>query len=42
LGGGGTEADDECDAESDVMDEFWVKKAMARGLVDDGNEQDVW
>jgi len=25
-----------------VMDKFWVKKAMAQGLVDYGNEQDVW
>jgi len=42
LGGDGIEADDQYDAELDVMDKFWVKKAMAQGLVDYGNEQDVW
>ena len=42
MGGDGIEADDQYDAELDVMDKFWVKKAMAQGLVDYGNEQDVW
>lgn len=40
--GGGSEAYEEYDAESGEMEEFWVKKAVAQGLVDDGNEQDVW
>ncbi|XP_066333371.1 protein WHAT'S THIS FACTOR 1, chloroplastic [Miscanthus floridulus] len=42
VGGGGSEAYEEYDAESGEMEEFWVKKAVAQGLVDDGNEQDVW
>jgi hypothetical protein len=33
---------DEDDAESDAMEEFWVKKAVAQGLVDSGSEHDVW
>ncbi|XP_047050417.1 protein WHAT'S THIS FACTOR 1, chloroplastic-like [Lolium rigidum] len=33
---------DEDDAESDAMEEFWVKKAVAQGLVDSGTEHDVW
>ncbi|OEL35355.1 hypothetical protein BAE44_0003626 [Dichanthelium oligosanthes] len=37
---GGSEVDEEHDAESDAMEEFWVKKAVAEGLVD--NELDVW
>ncbi|CAM0948828.1 unnamed protein product [Alopecurus aequalis] len=40
--GGGIEGDDEDDAESDAMEEFWVKKAVAQGLVDSGSEHDVW
>uniref|UniRef100_A0A0A9DWS2 PORR domain-containing protein n=1 Tax=Arundo donax TaxID=35708 RepID=A0A0A9DWS2_ARUDO len=40
--GGGSEGVDESDAESDAMEEFWVKKAVAEGLVDNGGEQDVW
>uniref|UniRef100_A0A0A9CTS3 PORR domain-containing protein n=1 Tax=Arundo donax TaxID=35708 RepID=A0A0A9CTS3_ARUDO len=40
--GGGSEGVDESDAESDAMEEFWVKKAVAEGLVDNGSEQDVW
>ncbi|KAL6851457.1 hypothetical protein ACP4OV_020390 [Aristida adscensionis] len=40
--GGGTEGDDEYDAESDAMEEFWVKKAVAEGLVDSGSAEDVW
>lgn len=40
--GDGSEAYDEYDAESDAMEEFWVKKAVAHGLIDDGSEQDVW
>ncbi|KAL6660420.1 hypothetical protein ACP70R_001966 [Stipagrostis hirtigluma subsp. patula] len=40
--GGVSEGDDEYDAESDAMEEFWVKKAVAEGLVDSGSEQDVW
>lgn len=39
---GGSEADEEHDAESDAMEEFWLKKAVAEGLVDSSNEQDVW
>lgn len=33
---------DEDDPESDAMEEFWVKKAAEEGLVDSGNEHDVW
>jgi hypothetical protein len=40
--GGGIEGGDEDDAESDAMEEFWVKKAVAQGLVDSGSEHDVW
>jgi hypothetical protein len=40
--GGGIEGDDGDDAESDAMEEFWVKKAVAEGLVDSGSELDVW
>ncbi|KAM0849241.1 hypothetical protein ACQ4PT_053850 [Festuca glaucescens] len=40
--GGGIEGNDEDDAESDAMEEFWVKKAVAEGLVDSGSEHDVW
>ncbi|CAN6242216.1 unnamed protein product [Urochloa humidicola] len=39
---GGSEVDEEHDAESDAMEEFWVKKAVAEGLVDSCNGQDVW
>ncbi|KAJ1273974.1 hypothetical protein BS78_05G027500 [Paspalum vaginatum] len=40
--GDGSEVYDEYDAESDAMEEFWVKKAVAQGLVDDGSKLDVW
>jgi hypothetical protein len=40
--GGGIEEDGEDDAESDAMEEFWVKKAVAEGLIDSGSELDVW
>ncbi|EER90679.1 protein ROOT PRIMORDIUM DEFECTIVE 1 [Sorghum bicolor] len=40
--GGRSEAYEEYDAELGETEEFWVKKAVAQGLVDDGNEQDVW
>ncbi|CAL5017846.1 unnamed protein product [Urochloa decumbens] len=39
---GGSEADEGHDAELDAMEEFWVKKAVAEGLIDSSNEQDVW
>lgn len=39
---GGIEGDNEGNAESDAMEEFWVKKAVAEGLVDSGSEHDVW
>lgn len=37
-----SEADEELDAESDAMEEFWVNKAVAEGLVSSSNEPDVW
>lgn len=40
--GGESDTYEEYDAESGDMEEFWVKKAVAQGLVDNGNEQDVW
>lgn len=39
---GASEVDEEHDAESDAMEEFWVKKAVAEGLVDSSDDQDVW
>jgi len=38
---GGIEGNEEHDTESDVM-EYWMKKAVAEGLVDRTNQQDVW
>ncbi|TVU13616.1 hypothetical protein EJB05_37036, partial [Eragrostis curvula] len=38
----GGEGDEESDAESDAIEEFWVKKAVAEGLVESGTEQDIW
>ncbi|CAN6275424.1 unnamed protein product [Urochloa humidicola] len=42
LGDEGGSEDEEHDAASDALEEFWVKKAVAEGLVDSSNEQDVW
>jgi hypothetical protein len=39
---GGIEGNEEHDTESDVMEEYWMKKAVAEGLVDRTNQQDVW
>ncbi|VAI27088.1 unnamed protein product [Triticum turgidum subsp. durum] len=36
------DGDEEDDPEVDAMEEFWVKKAAAEGLVDSGTEHDVW
>lgn len=42
--GDGSEAkgDDEDDAELDAMEEFWVRKAVAEGLIDRASELDAW
>uniref|UniRef100_A0ACD5XLE9 Uncharacterized protein n=4 Tax=Avena sativa TaxID=4498 RepID=A0ACD5XLE9_AVESA len=40
--GGGVEEGDEDDPELNAMEELWVKKAVAEGLVDSGSEHDVW
>ncbi|GJN37066.1 hypothetical protein PR202_gb25987 [Eleusine coracana subsp. coracana] len=40
--GDGSQGDDQYDAESDAVEEFWVKKAVAEGLVYSGSKQDVW
>lgn len=43
LGDGGeAEEDDEDDAELDAMEEFWVRKAVAEGLIDRASELDAW
>lgn len=33
---------EEYDPESDAIEEFWVKKAVAEGLIDSGSELNVW
>uniref|UniRef100_A0A0D9W3G0 PORR domain-containing protein n=1 Tax=Leersia perrieri TaxID=77586 RepID=A0A0D9W3G0_9ORYZ len=40
MGDRGEESDG--DVELDAMEEFWVKKAVAEGLVDSGSELDAW
>uniref|UniRef100_A0ACD5ZY33 Uncharacterized protein n=3 Tax=Avena sativa TaxID=4498 RepID=A0ACD5ZY33_AVESA len=40
--GAGVEEGDEDDPELNAMEELWVKKAVAEGLVDSGSEHDVW
>uniref|UniRef100_J3LWR4 PORR domain-containing protein n=2 Tax=Oryza brachyantha TaxID=4533 RepID=J3LWR4_ORYBR len=42
VGDQGEASDDDDDAELDAMEEFWVKKAVAEGLVDSGSELDAW
>lgn len=43
LGDGGeVEEDNEDDAELDAMEEFWVRKAVAEGLIDRASELDAW
>jgi hypothetical protein len=40
--GGESNSDEEYDAESDAIEEFWVMKAVAEGVVDRGSQHDVW
>ncbi|BAF14357.1 protein WHAT'S THIS FACTOR 1, chloroplastic [Oryza sativa Japonica Group] len=42
VGDLGEGSDDDADAELDALEEFWVKKAVAEGLVDTGSELDAW
>uniref|UniRef100_A0A0E0KNZ6 PORR domain-containing protein n=1 Tax=Oryza punctata TaxID=4537 RepID=A0A0E0KNZ6_ORYPU len=42
VGDLGEGSDDDDDAELDALEEFWVKKAVAEGLVDTGSELDAW
>ncbi|KAF0890525.1 hypothetical protein E2562_003740 [Oryza meyeriana var. granulata] len=42
VGDQGARSDEDDDAELDELEEFWMKKAVADGLVNNGNRLDVW